>query len=49
MKSEPVRKTWMELLQPSGAILQTGNAGLISINQTQLPSHLLSCLQNDQK
>lgn len=46
MKSEAVR-TYMELLQASGAILQTGNVGLISIDQTQLPSHLLSCLQND--
>lgn len=49
MKSEAVRKTYVELLQASGAILQIGNVGLISIDQTQLPSHLLSCLQNDQK
>lgn len=47
MKSEAVRKTHMELLQASGATLQTGNVGLISIDQTQLSSHLLSCLQND--
>jgi len=44
-KSEAVRKTYMELLQASGAILQIGNVGLISIDQTQLPSHLLSSLQ----
>lgn len=49
MKSEAARKTHMELLQASGEILQIGNVGLISIHQTQLPSPLLSCLQNGQK
>lgn len=46
MKSEAARKTYMELLEASGAVLQTGNVGLISIDQTQLSSHVLSCHQN---
>lgn len=48
MKSGAVRKTFMELLQASGEILHIGNVGLISIDQIQLLSPLLSCLQNVQ-
>lgn len=48
MKSGAVRKTFMDLLQASGEILHIGNVGLISIDQTQLPSPLLSRLQNVQ-